>query len=60
MFNKKFNFDLARGNTKKGCRSLHPSWFTTKEFMRLPAKVRFLYIGLLCFCDNEGRMINAH
>ena len=59
MLNKKFNFDLARGNTKKGCRSLHPSWFTTKEFMSLPPKVRFLYIALMCFCDTEGRLIKT-
>lgn len=59
MYNKKFNFDLAKGNTKKGCRSLHPSWFTTKEFMSLPPNVRFLYIALMCFCDCEGRLIKT-
>jgi len=57
MPKKIFNADLARGNNKKGCRSLHPSWFQTKEFMSLAPKIRFLFIALMCFCDTEGRMI---
>jgi hypothetical protein len=36
-------------------RDLRPEFFTDEQLLQLPVEGRLLYLGLLCFADDEGR-----